>query len=540
MAAPKINYYNGQQNLKAAGVQISYTSEQVDEWIKCSKDPIYFIKKYVKVVHVDRGTVPFALHPYQERLILAYHNNRKVVGLAPRQYGKTISTAAYFLWVVLFNTDKNIAILANKAAMAREILSRIQFAYENLPFWIQQGVVEWNKGSIKLDNNSKIFAAATSPNAIRGSSCSMIYCDELSFVPNNIADEFLASVFPVISSGNDTKIFITSTPKGMNTFYKIWVDAEAGRNGFVPIRITWDENPDRNQEWLEEQRKNLGEVKFNQEVMVQFLGSSRTLISGEKLATIPFFEPKFISGGLKLYEQPIKGHAYACTVDTSRGQHLDYSAFVIFDITTVPYKIVATFKDNTIGLTSYPFMIINTVKQYNDAYCLIEINDAGQEIANVIFYEFEYPNVYFTVKENVTEGQGYPGVRSTKRVKSIGCSVLKELVEGDQLLLNSYDVIQELNSFEQKGASYAAADTAINDDLTTCLWLFAWITKSPIFSDITNINIRAILAQKAEAYISENMTPFGFMDDGMDDHIVMDINTLPTKTGDALLDWVNS
>lgn len=259
--------YNGQHNLKASGVQISFTAEQVDEWIKCSRDPIYFIKKYVKVVHVDKGVVPFALHAYQERLILAYHNNRKVIAMAPRQYGKTITTAAYFLWVILFNSDKNIAILANKAAMAREILSRIQFGYENLPFWIQQGVVEWNKGSIKLDNNSKIFSSATSPSAIRGNSCTHVYVDEISFIPNNIAEEFLASVFPVLSSGENTKIFITSTPKGMNMFYKMWVEAEAGRNGFVPIKIIWTENPDRSQAWLEDQRKNLGEVKFNQEIL---------------------------------------------------------------------------------------------------------------------------------------------------------------------------------------------------------------------------------------------------------------------------------
>lgn len=532
--------YNGQLNLKASGVQISFTSEQVDEWIKCSKDPIYFIKKYVKVIHVDRGTVPFELYPYQERLILAYHNNRKVIALAPRQYGKTIVTAAYFLWVILFNTDKNIAILANKAAMAREILSRIQFGYENIPFWLQQGVVEWNKGSIKLDNNSKIFTAATSPNAIRGSSCTHVYCDELAFVPNNIAEEFLTSVFPVLSSGQNTKIFVTSTPKGMNMFYKMWVDAEKGRNGFTPIRITWDENPDRSQEWLEDQRKNLGEVKFNQEIMVQFLGSSKTLISGEKMATVPFFEPKFISGGLKMYEEPIKGHSYACTVDTSRGQHLDFSAFIIFDITSTPYRVVATFKDNTIGLTTYPFMIINTVKQYNDAYCLIEINDAGQEIANTMFYEFEYANIYFTVKENVTEGNGYPGVRTTKRVKGIGCARLKELVEGEQLLLNSFDIIQELNVFEQKGASYQASDTNINDDLTTCLWLFSWLSSQSMFADITNINVRNLLAQKNEAYILENMTPFGMMSDGLEDSAV-DFNVLHSGGGrDPLANWAMS
>ena len=258
--------YNGQQNLKASGVQISFTTEQVDEWIKCSQDPIYFIKKYVKVIHVDRGTVPFALYDFQEDIIRTYHENRKAVILTARQMGKTITTAAYFLWVILFNSDKNIAILANKAAMAREILSRIQFSYENLPFWIQQGVVEWNKGSIKLDNSSKIFTAATSPNAIRGQACTHVYVDEIAFIPNNIAEEFMTSVFPVLSSGTTTKIFISSTPKGMNMFYKIWVDANAGRNGFVPVNIPWSAHPARDQAWYDEQVKNLGPVKTAQEI----------------------------------------------------------------------------------------------------------------------------------------------------------------------------------------------------------------------------------------------------------------------------------
>ena len=378
-------------------------------------------------------------------------------------------------------------------------------------------------------------------NGIVSHNCTHVYCDELAFVPNNIAEEFLTSVFPVLSSGQSTKIFVTSTPKGMNMFYKMWVEAEAGRNGFATVRITWDENPDRDEEWLNDQRKNLGEVKFNQEIMVQFIGSSKTLISGEKLATVPFFDPKFISGSLKMYEPPIKGHAYACTVDTSRGQHLDFSAFVIFDITTTPYRVVATYKDNTIGLTTYPFMIINTVKQYNDAYCLIEINDAGQEIANTMFYEFEYPNVYFTVKENVTEGNGYPGVRTTKRVKSVGCAVLKELVEGEQLILNSFDIIQEFNVFEQKGASYQASDTNINDDLTTCMWLFGWLSKQSMFADITNVNIRHILAQKQEAYIMENMTPFGEYSDGMESES-MDFNMMHSSgpTRDPLQNWLMS
>lgn len=543
MATKKPQAYNGNASLKAAGVQTEFTGDQINEYMKCAEDPIYFIKTYVKIIHVDKGIIPFTLHDYQERLVTAYHTNRKVVALAPRQFGKTITTAAYFLWVVLFNADKNIGILANKAAMAREILSRIQLSYELLPLWLQQGVMEWNKGSIKLENNSKIFTAATSPNAIRGNSCSHVYVDEIAFIPTNIAEEFMTSVFPVLSSGKETKIFITSTPRGMNMFHKLWVEAENGKNGFVPIRIVWTENPDRDLAWLDEQRRVLGEVKFNQEILVEFHGSSSTLVDGRKLSTIPFHDPIFEKDKLKIYKKPIPGNSYICTVDTSRGQHLDYSAFVIFDTTTVPYQVVATFKDNTISSMTYPYMIINTCKQFNDAYLLIEVNDIGGEVANIIFYEFEYPNVYFTNKENLTEGQGYPGVRTTKKVKAVGCSVLKELVEQDQLIINSIDIIQELAVFSAKGASYAAEDTKINDDLTACLFLFSWLTKQMIFKDITNTNIRALLAKKNEEYILDQMTPFGFIDNGLDS---IEIDMLSSKPRDisgtamSIDDWIMS
>lgn len=546
MATKKPQAYNGNASLKAAGVQTEFTGNQISEYVKCSEDPIYFIKTYVKIIHVDRGIIPFTLHDYQERLVLAYHTNRKVVALAPRQFGKTITTAAYFLWVVLFNADKNIGILANKAAMAREILSRIQLSYELLPLWLQQGVMEWNKGSIKLENNSKIFTAATSPNAIRGNSCSHVYVDEIAFIPTNIAEEFMTSVFPVLSSGKETKIFITSTPRGMNMFHKLWVEAENGKNGFVPVRIVWTENPDRDLAWLDEQRRVLGEVKFNQEILVEFHGSSTTLIEGRKLSTIAFQEPVFTKDKLKIYKKPVPGNSYVCSVDTSRGQHLDYSAFVIFDTTKVPYEVVATFKDNTISSMTYPYMIINTCKQFNDAYCLIEVNDIGGEVANIIFYEFEYPNVYFTSKshgeDKLAEGMGYPGVRTTKKVKAVGCSVLKDLVELDQLIINSFDIIQELSVFSAKGASYAAEDTKINDDLTACLFLFAWLSKQPLFTDITNTNIRSLLAKKNEEYILEQMTPFGFIDDGMDSLNDM----LSSKTIDisgmamSIDDWIRS
>lgn len=534
MAAPR--HYNGKPNLKAAGVNVEFTQDNLEEFDRCEADPIYFIENYAKIVSLDHGAVLFKMYPYQKRMIHSLHTERKVVAKLFRQAGKSSIIAAYVAWYVTFVAYKRVAILANKAAIAREIFSRVQFIIESLPFWLQQGVKEWNKTSFELENGSTCFCAASSPSSIRGKSINFLLLDEFAHLDNNLAEEFIASVFPTISSSEESKLVLVSTPKGMNHFYKAWVDAEAGRNGFVTCDGHWTEHPTRTQKWADEQLAILGQVKFNQEVLCQFAGSSKTLVSGTKLAQIAFHDPVWIKDKLKMYEAPIKDHNYICVVDTSRGQHLDYSAFVIFDTTTAPYKVVATFKDNTISTMAYPFMVWNTCKQYNDAYCLIEVNDAGEVISNTMFYEFEYPNVYFTHKEILSEGVGYPGVRTTKKVKSIGCSVLKDLVELDQLQLMSYDILQELNGFSMKGASYAAEDTQINDDLTTCLWLFAWLTKQPLFSDITNTNIRKLLAEKNEAYILENMTPFGFITDGTES-LYSEVQTL--SPGRSIDDWMS-
>jgi len=430
--------------------------------------------------------------------------------------GKTVCSAAYFLWVVLFNSDKKVAILANKAAIAREILSKIQYAYENLPIWLQQGVTTWNKGSISLENNSSIIASATSPNAIRGMSCSHIYCDEIAFVPKNIAEEFMTSVFPVISSGKNTKIFISSTPRGMNIFHKMWQEAKQDISGFIPVEVVWDENPTRDLEWLADQKKNLGEVKFAQEVMCAFQGSSNTLLSGAALANLTALKPIFANGSLKVFQEPIKGNSYVCVVDTSRGQHLDYSAFVMFDITSLPYKVVTIYKDNQISPMAYPFLIMQVCQKYNNTHILVESNDIGEMVSSTLFYEYEYENMYFTYKDEISEGRGYPGIRTTKKVKAVGCSNLKDLIEGDQLIINSEEIIQELSVFVQKGTSYAA-DSGEHDDLVMCCVLFAYLTKQQLFSDLTNTNIRAILAKKTEQYIDDNMLPFGIIDDGQSD-----------------------
>lgn len=524
--------YNNNKNLKAAGVQVPFTQEQVQEYVRCARDPVYFIKNYAKIVSLDDGVVPFDPFPYQERMIKAIHENKNTLGKLFRQAGKSTIVAAYFAWYVLFNDNKTAVILANKQAIAIEIFGRVQFIIENLPQWLQQGVEEWNKKSFKLENGSRCIAAATSASAVRGMSVNLLLLDEFAHLGPNLAEEFIASVFPTLSSSESSKLVIISTPNGLNHYHKLWVDATNGNNDFKTVEGRWQENPKRTQEWAEAQRKKLGEVKYRQEIECTFEGSSYTLIDGAKLATIPFATPTFDKDEMEVFYPPEKDKSYVITVDVSRGRHMDYSAFTVFDVTQMPYKVVATFKDNTISTLEYPHLIYNTARQYNNAFVLIEINDLGEEVSNILWREYEYESVYFTSGSELTQVRGYPGVRSTSKVKSLGCSVLKDLVEKDQLILNSHKIIQELGLFVLHKQSYASEDPSVNDDLCTTLWLFAWLTKQEVFQQVTNIHLRSVLTEKKQQYIDETLTPFGFFQNNKPDDVsdaVFDNKKLPTK-----------
>jgi hypothetical protein len=536
-------FYKNNQSLKAAGAVTEFSIFHIEEYKKCASDPVYFLENYAKIVSLDAGVVNFIPFSYQKRFIKSMHENRLTVGLMGRQLGKSTVVGGYIAWYILFNDNKRAAILANKQIIAQEIFSRVKFIIENLPLWLQKGIVKWNETSLKMDNGSTCFCAATSPSAVRGMSINFLMLDEFGFLSSKLADAFISSVFPTISASKESKMVIVSTPNGLNHFYKIWVDAENGVNDFKPIKANWRENPNRDDAWAAKELASLGPVRYAQEVEVNFAGSSKTLVSGTKLSEIVFIPPIEIRDKMNFYFAPVKEHVYAITVDTSRGQHLDYSAMVVFDITELPYKVVATFKDNQISPESYPYLIYTIAKQYNNAHVLIEINDLGEMVASNLFYEFEYENVYFTYRDELNEGRGYPGVRTTKKVKSIGCATLKSLIEEDQLAVNAHEIIQELGVFVQKGASYAAEDETINDDLTICLVLFAWLTKQPIFSELTNVNIRSILAKRTEAHIEENMVPFGLMDDGTDDEfessVILDLNKFGGSK-DPLLKWMFS
>ena len=521
--------YLGNPNLKKKNIPISFTQEQVDEFILCKDDPVYFIKNYIKIVTVDEGLVDFELWDFQEEMINKFNSDRFVICKMPRQTGKSTTIIAYLLHYVLFNEDVKVAILANKGVTARELLSLLQLSYEHLPLWLQQGVVEWNKGNIELENGSKIMASATSSSAIRGGTFNIIFLDEFAFVPENIADEFFRAVYPTISSGNTTKVFIVSTPNGMNMFYKMWVDSTEGRSDYTPIDVHWSQVPGRDAEWKEQTIRNTSEDQFRVEFETEFVGSANTLISPAKLRTLAFREPLNEKDGYAVWAEPVKGNSYFLSSDVARGAGKDYSAFTVINVTDIPYKLVARYRSNTISPLLYPDIIYKVAKHYNEAMVSVESNDIGGQVADTLHYDFEYENmISSTVKgrsgQVVSAGFGkrsYVGLKTTAQVKRIGCSTLKDLIEEDKLLILDFNTISELTSFVVRGKSYSAQE-GTNDDLVMTLVCFSWVANQRYFRELMDQELRTKLYSNRIEEIEQEITPFGFISDGNEDDSFID------------------
>jgi len=533
---PYDDIYLGNPLLKKANVNIQFTPDQVKEFIKCKEDPVYFANNYIKIVSVDEGLVPFIIYPFQEKLIKNFHNNRFNICKMPRQSGKSTTVVSYLLHYVVFNDNVNVGILANKASTAKDLLGRLQKSYENLPKWMQQGVQVWNKASLELENGSKIIAASTSASAVRGMSFNIIFLDEFAFIPNHIADDFFSSVYPTISSGKTTKVIIVSTPKGMNHFYRLWHDSERGRNEYIPTEVHWTEVPGRDAAWKEQTISNTSEQQFQQEFECDFLGSSDTLISSAKLKSLIFEDPIQKNKGLDVYINPIEDRNYFITVDVARGTENDYSAFIVFDITEFPWKVVAKYKNNQIKPMLFPSIIGDVAKAYNQSYILVEINDIGEQVANILHFDLEYENVLMCSmrgRAGQIVGQGFSGTKSqlgikmSKTVKKIGCSNLKTLIEDDKLIFNDYDIISELTTFIQRNHSFEAEQGA-NDDLAMCLVIFAWLVIQPYFKEMTDNDIRKRIYDEQKNQIEQDMAPFGFIVNGLDE----DIEVIDKDTGD--------
>ncbi len=520
----KHEQYLGNPNLKKAHTKSRFTKKNVQEVMKCMDDPKYFIENYLKIVTIDKGLVPFEMYDFQREMVDKFHENRFTICKLPRQSGKSTIIVSYLLHYVLFNDNVNVAILANKSSTARDLLGRLQLAYEHLPKWMQQGVLNWNKGSLELENGSRIVAASTSSSAVRGSTFNIIFLDEFAYVPNNIAEEFFSSVYPTISSGKKSKVMIVSTPHGMNMFYKLWMDAVNKKNDYVPTEVHWSAVPGRDEKWKEQTIRNTSESQFQTEFECEFLGSVDTLINASKIKSMVAIDPKR-SGSFDVWEQPKKGHIYTVCVDVARGISNDYSAAIVIDCTKAPYKIVAKYRDNDIKPIVFPSIIQKLGNAYNKAYVLIEINDLGQQVADAMQFELEYDNMMMVTQRGRSGqvlGGGFSGrgsqlgLRMTKGTKKIGTSNLKSLIEADKLIINDFDIISELSTFIAKGKSFEA-EPGSNDDLVMCLVIFSWLANQRYFKELTDVNVRGQMFTDQQNAIESDMAPFGFIDNGLDD-----------------------
>jgi hypothetical protein len=526
------NTYLGNSNIKRDGVIEEWTKESILEYKKCSEDPIYFIEKYIKVINLDDGLVPFRLYDYQKEMLSVFHDNRFSIALCSRQIGKTISVASYLLWYALFHSNKTVAILANKGDTAREILSRITLALENIPFFLQPGCKVLNKGSIAFSNNTKLVARSTSSSSIRGMSCSIIYLDEFAFVNN--AETFYTSTYPVISSGKTTKIIITSTANGMgNPFHTLWTGAVTKSNEYTPVSVDWRRVPGRTEEWKRETIRNSSERQFSQEHENFFLGTGNTLIDGNKLMMMSAQKPIYENEEktLRIYREPVEDHDYVMSVDVAKGRGQDYSTFSIIDITTRPFEQVAVFRDNDISPLLYSSVIFKYATQYNNAYTIIESNDNGAMVANSLIQDMEYENVFSEIKAK----KHVAGLEMNRRTKSVGCSTLKDLIEQNQLLLYDKETIKELTTFVTKGNSFAASGTNHDDMVMSCV-IFAWLSSTDFFQSLTDINIREEMFRKQMDNLQDELAPIGILgsndpsNDFTLDHITK-INTMEEFAG---------
>jgi hypothetical protein len=516
-------YYLGNPLLKKANTKIEFTEEQVLEWIKCSEDPAYFARNYIKIVTLDRGLSDFDMYPFQEKMIKTFHNSRFTICKLPRQSGKSTIVVSYLLHYAIFNDNTNIAILANKASTARDLLDRLQTGYENLPKWLQQGVISWNKGSMELENKSKITAASTSASSIRGGTYNIIFLDEFAFVPNTVADNFFSSVYPVITSGKSSKVIVVSTPYGMNHFYRLWDDAQTGKNEYVPIEVHWTDVPGRDEEFKRSTIANTSESQWRQEFECLFLGSSDTLISGSVLNRLTFHTPKISNASLDVYEDPQEDHTYVITVDVARGVEKDYSAFIVVDVSQFPHKVVAKYRNNQIRPILFPQIIKEVAVSYNKAYILCEVNDVGDQVAAGLHYDLEYSNILMSSmrgRAGQILGQGFSGkkvqlgVKMSKTTKKVGCLNLKTLIEDNKVIFNDFEIINELTTFIQKGNSFEAEDGR-NDDLVMCLVMYSWLILQDYFKELTDQDIRKKIYEEQKNQVEQDMSPFGFVDDGV-------------------------
>jgi len=526
----EIEHFQGNPLVKKVGAQIQFTKEQVEEYVKCAQDPFYFIEKYMKIVTIDSGVQVIKLYDFQREMINKFVNEKFILAKCARQSGKTIGVESFILWSILFKDNYRVGMFANKFDTSKKILKEIKYSYEQLPMWLQQGVVTWNKHSIELENGSSITSSSTSGDAGRSRTYNLVFLDEFAFVPDYVAADFFTAVYPTISSGKNTKVIIISTPNGLNFFYRMWVEAQEGRSNYKLFEANWRAVPSRDDAWASETLANVGEKAFQQEYECDFLGSSNTLISTTKIKEMVWKRPvKRYQGGLAIYEEPKPRNQYIVTVDVSRGIGKDYSAFTVINVSEFPYKVVAKYQNNEISPMVFPNTIYETATHFNQAMVLVEVNDIGEQVGAILYNDLEYEDLIMTEHggrkgQRISSGFGgnvYYGVRMTSNVKKIGMANLKTMIESDKLLIHDVDIITELSTFVQKRNSYEAEE-GYHDDLVMCLIIFGWVSNQEYFKELTNSDIRKKLEKEREMEIMESTLPPGFVVNGEEEESFTD------------------
>ena len=496
--------FHGNPLLKSAREQVALTKEHIEELRKCMNDPVYFAEKYIKIVNIDTGLQNIKLYPYQKRLLKGLHENRQSIILSCRQSGKTTVTCAYILHFILFNEDKEVCLLANKGAQAREIMSRIQLAYTHLPKWLQSGVTSYNKSSIELENGCKLVAAATSSDSVRGRSFACVFIDECAFIQKNVWDKFWVSTFPTISSGKNSKLIIVSTPNGRNHFYDFWKNAQDGKSDMCPMEVNWWDVPGRDEEWRKNILKTMTQEQFNVEYGNSFDASSDTLISPDMFARLErnIQQPIQATKVMRIYEPPQEGHQYIATVDCA-DVGTDFSTISVIDITEYPWKQVAVYGDDSISHLSLPQIIVNICTKYNMADVLVESNDIGNTVLYILNYDKEYENIIKTFDKS---GKPVIGQKTTSKTKGVGCARFKDMIETEKLIVHDHKTFGELRHFCLSGTSYEAEE-GYHDDFIMGLVNLSYYASTPQFKSKYDSNFSDEFQREFDEKIMEELMP---------------------------------
>lgn len=536
---PYRDTYNGNILIKKAYTKSELNIYHKIEIAKCKLDPVYFIENYCRIVTLDDGIVPFKMYDYQKQMVKLYQENRFCLTLTARQMGKTAAMAAYILWFAIFHETKTVAVLANKMEQAQEIMDRIRMAFEYLPFFLQHGVKVYNKRRLEFDNGSIIFSSATSASGIRGRTVDLCYIDEAAFVENDLT--FYESTYPVITSGKESRMIMTTTPRGARgMFYMLWREAKENRNFYKTIEVLWNHHPKRDEKWKEETIANIGYSRFAQEFACKFQGSAGTLIPAHILERLQWLNAINDDESLKIYQPYVPGRKYVAIADPGGGVGIDYSVCTIIDVETYPYRVVAKYRNNEISPMLFPHTIMNMAVTYGNCPVLVEANnDVGGQVTYILYYELEYENVVLTSHAEKAIGglriggkatQVVPGVKTTKKVKSIGCSNLKTLLENNDLIIEDQEMIEELGTFIVKGSSFEA-DEDCHDDTVMTLVLFSWFVKQEYFNEYANSNIGDHLYKKNVEMALEDILPFGHLSTQEQELTVTHVETVAGFSG---------